>query len=109
MTRPSQGSQPGLISSPANRTGNCTALRGRYIVITSYSIHYTKLYEVIGDAQTEFIDDARADTCGGRQAAADFRYDAGNDRVITSYSIHYTKLYDPHRSRIIWEMGKRFW
>ena len=48
------------------------------IVITSYSIHYTKLYEAVS---------ARA---------------IGWPRpVITSYSIHYTKLYDVHRDRTV--------
>ena len=46
-------------------------------VITSYSIHYTKLYD------------------GGAGIAHQaLRGAAGRDSVITSYSIHYTKLYE---------------
>ena len=60
-------------------------------VITSYSIHYTKLYEVPGKRVLEI-------GCGlgfGTQALAE----AGCQvlavaLVITSYSIHYTKLYE---------------
>ena len=62
-------------------------------VITSYSIHYTKLYDVGDDRE------ALAGLTGAR------RFDGGVERqqvglagdgadVITSYSIHYTKLYD---------------
>ena len=47
-------------------------------VITSYSIHYTKLYEVVS-----------VDTDGAKvEEILDQVF------VITSYSIHYTKLYD---------------
>ena len=48
-----------------------------YFVITSYSIHYTKLYEALRLARL------------GRLGA-----EAVDEAVITSYSIHYTKLYD---------------
>ena len=51
------------------------AKEGVKIVITSYSIHYTKLYDA-----------AHTDPARGR--------DQDQVRVITSYSIHYTKLYE---------------
>ena len=51
-----------------------TSVRG---VITSYSIHYTKLY-----------DRTLAATVGGLVREGDTL------AVITSYSIHYTKLYE---------------
>ena len=53
------------------------------LVITSYSIHYTKLYE------NRHADDL---PLGGR-VQAELRV-ADRLLVITSYSIHYTKLYD---------------
>ena len=56
----------------------------REIVITSYSIHYTKLYD----------DGKQASGNGGRitrQEGCAFR---AIRHVITSYSIHYTKLYE---------------
>ena len=56
-------------------------------VITSYSIHYTKLYEV-GHLQAQLLD-LFLDVL----AALHLRLLGGPD-VITSYSIHYTKLYD---------------
>ena len=49
-------------------------------VITSYSIHYTKLYDVIiSDPESEYS--PLVERFGGQV-------------VITSYSIHYTKLYE---------------
>ena len=54
-------------------------------VITSYSIHYTKLYE-----QVFVLEEVEQQV--GRLAAL-IGLDA-QDGVITSYSIHYTKLYD---------------
>ena len=61
----------------------------RKVVITSYSIHYTKLYE-FGEGR---------DTALFRIAGHVNLHDhIGNDydywSVITSYSIHYTKLYE---------------
>ena len=56
------------------------------VVITSYSIHYTKLY-----------DDGRL-RGGLRSAHARGLLPSGwrlSRPVITSYSIHYTKLYEP--------------
>ena len=65
-------------------------------VITSYSIHYTKLYDTNLQA---LIDAARSDRLNATICAVlSDRADAyGLERaraVITSYSIHYTKLYD---------------
>ena len=62
-------------------------------VITSYSIHYTKLYEAL--AAVEGRDDAIGkDKILELMAAVDEYIPT----VITSYSIHYTKLYDIVRS-----------
>ena len=68
-------------------------LRGKAGVITSYSIHYTKLYDVTIAEPVGII-------CGivpttNPTSTAIFK------SVITSYSIHYTKLYDdrPPRER----------
>ena len=80
-------------------------------VITSYSIHYTKLYEDLIQAQL-----AGADLHGANLSMANLRRAnlqkadlrkavmvyanlpgadlRGADLVITSYSIHYTKLYE---------------
>ena len=60
----------------------------QFLVITSYSIHYTKLYDF-----TEFPgnpgikNDADADR---------FATVTASELVITSYSIHYTKLYEEY-------------
>ena len=51
-------------------------------VITSYSIHYTKLYEVTSEVGPP------------RGCNLDVIKEKANMIVITSYSIHYTKLYD---------------
>ena len=61
-------------------------------VITSYSIHYTKLYDDHGAAAAGR--DRPGPRAGRRDGAG-----AGGLNVITSYSIHYTKLY---------EVGERF-
>ena len=53
----------------------------RYSVITSYSIHYTKLYDMVGAIHLTH---------------AAFT-DLVHESVITSYSIHYTKLYEMDR------------
>ena len=61
-----------------------------YIVITSYSIHYTKLYEIYRTSRAPerrmfkvFVGNMNDDDV-----------EAYVNRVITSYSIHYTKLYE---------------
>ena len=85
------------------------------IVITSYSIHYTKLYEAAGDAGLAVEGGCRRHHRLGRrqvgglahraQAAGEGGDEAddgadgedagiGAEDVITSYSIHYTKLYE---------------
>ena len=59
-------------------------------VITSYSIHYTKLYEGLATKRT-------ADRLDPGKISPQTRnlIDVGSHRyVITSYSIHYTKLYE---------------
>ena len=70
------------------------------IVITSYSIHYTKLYEIdyIKD-QNSFPAVIKADGLAlGKGVVIAQNFDEAKDAVlsivITSYSIHYTKLYD---------------
>ena len=87
------------------------------IVITSYSIHYTKLYEHSAEQLkqvTHSEGDQRSSVCGFAPPAQASRQrmqrvhrsfirkrrSERRDRipsipVITSYSIHYTKLYDP--------------
>ena len=63
------------------------ALEGQgKLVITSYSIHYTKLYDYT--SQGHF-----------RAVECDITFIDVAINVITSYSIHYTKLYDACRNR----------
>ena len=97
---------PAATLAPAEAM-TCTA---QYTVITSYSIHYTKLYD--DTAETEPVQDTLAipivrnaklaidetSTTTSLSAPGTVTYDylvtnTGNV-VITSYSIHYTKLYD---------------
>ena len=63
--------------------------QGQLSVITSYSIHYTKLYDLI--LATTEIHKIPA-TVLSRCQRYEFRRIPVN--VITSYSIHYTKLYE---------------
>ena len=70
-------------------------------VITSYSIHYTKLYELIKNDIAVYIAHTNLDiTEGGMNdwmaEALGFEPSASLEdiHVITSYSIHYTKLYE---------------
>ena len=80
-------------------------------VITSYSIHYTKLYESFFKNPPDYsagrlIEEAglKGFSIGGAKVSethANFIINTGtasaaNIFVITSYSIHYTKLYDMH-------------
>ena len=62
-------------------------------VITSYSIHYTKLYDDAKAGLMVFLVSVLSFT---RLAIVDStRFSAVSpDTVITSYSIHYTKLYE---------------
>ena len=75
-----------------SRSANHQSGRGRCdvepddLVITSYSIHYTKLYDTLMDSR--IVD-------GRHQAARQVLESLEHvERVITSYSIHYTKLYE---------------
>ena len=76
---------------------------GRIGVITSYSIHYTKLYDRPSDygvqsgaLQLEVTPMEGLRLIAGFLVAADNAFEnwPGRIGVITSYSIHYTKLYD---------------
>ena len=65
------------------------------IVITSYSIHYTKLYdyEMLGpDLMKQYVDNFGFGQATGIELPGEAR--GVVSPVITSYSIHYTKLYD---------------
>ena len=65
-------------------------------VITSYSIHYTKLYEPVPNSlskRPDCLDDIQSGQNSPLRIV--FMSDWGAEEgVITSYSIHYTKLYD---------------
>ena len=63
------------------KPGGTLIYDGNGFVITSYSIHYTKLYEKSCSFPLYWF----------RRA---LYYSASDKCVITSYSIHYTKLYD---------------
>ena len=65
-------------------------------VITSYSIHYTKLYEICAACARPNDDDQRPGCHADDLRGPGRRRLGPPGRVITSYSIHYTKLYDPH-------------
>ena len=81
-------------------------VRGR--VITSYSIHYTKLYDFSTEVtpgqvfhfnysfEYEFFKGFRGAVAG--YYLKQLTEDEGSFGVITSYSIHYTKLYDNSRN-----------
>ena len=59
-------------------------------VITSYSIHYTKLYDMKRETSLPYKGP------DGKIYAVYFKLGENVDSgVITSYSIHYTKLYEP--------------
>ena len=66
----------------------------RDLVITSYSIHYTKLY----DSSCTLLDVLVLLAFGGGFGRGDLQHFVAllpfQIGVITSYSIHYTKLYD---------------
>ena len=62
-------------------------------VITSYSIHYTKLYEKKLPFASVWI----------------FTINRQNRCVITSYSIHYTKLYEAAKfAAFVWDKRLRY-
>ena len=74
-----------------NLTGKLDATFFQFLhgVITSYSIHYTKLYD------TARSYDFYVNTLGLRpDEKGQSEFWVGDTCVITSYSIHYTKLYD---------------
>ena len=67
-------------------------------VITSYSIHYTKLYDPSPSRAPDCSSQLQSECHELLSRFHDLRY------VITSYSIHYTKLYEQHY-REQWEPG----
>ena len=68
--------------------------RIRSLVITSYSIHYTKLYDISwpSSASSQLISSSWTIARSWESWIAPARRPLPS--VITSYSIHYTKLYD---------------
>ena len=78
-------------------------------VITSYSIHYTKLYETLAPVAASIVADVSAGVRFADRAMRSWARAMSSKStssgpcpvcvlitaVITSYSIHYTKLYDP--------------
>ena len=87
--------------------------KGSFIVITSYSIHYTKLYEyTAAHKKLKFGTQVRVTNPENKKSVIVTINDRGPfvsgreidltkrafreiaDNVITSYSIHYTKLYE---------------
>ena len=106
-------------------------------VITSYSIHYTKLYDdrhkkeyrvekIYGQKEDVYLGNERQDIPSvdtifgspvyfGQKDLSNKHIDFEADLVITSYSIHYTKLYDMLFSRrykafinLPWRLAKVF-
>ena len=65
------------------------------LVITSYSIHYTKLYDMclgcVSKPDSPQEDNMSEEEIGNIEDIKDVE---GLWLVITSYSIHYTKLYE---------------
>ena len=68
-------------------------LKGIDVVITSYSIHYTKLYEML-NPELNLPIGMYLFTDGVYILKTSEEYPDLIGNVITSYSIHYTKLYD---------------
>ena len=70
------------------------------LVITSYSIHYTKLYEENKKKSAVFIPEVGKIPPQAPEAEEALLgiilldFNVIDDVVITSYSIHYTKLYE---------------
>ena len=72
------------------------ALAGKRTVITSYSIHYTKLYDACSSSCSRNLGWAiliRLNALSRRVLPCRLAM-PNSVTVITSYSIHYTKLYD---------------
>ena len=96
MTASIAKEHPGNASASA-----CIPIAG-FNVITSYSIHYTKLYDIwcfstsVTLARTVAPISALTSPAEPAPMTTRFRSErAGRfQRVITSYSIHYTKLYE---------------
>ena len=69
-------------------------------VITSYSIHYTKLYEILLDVVLGYGSNLQPDDElvpafeEAKKINPNVAIICSITGVITSYSIHYTKLYD---------------
>ena len=71
-------------------------------VITSYSIHYTKLYDYLPPGYEKmseklpvlYLQHGGGDNDASWSTAGRSNFILDNLFVITSYSIHYTKLYD---------------
>ena len=63
-------------------------------VITSYSIHYTKLYDITIPPEMLAVIKKKVD---------EGFYSSTSELVITSYSIHYTKLYEARNTFLISE------
>ena len=83
--------------------GECEFLRsgrsvaapdGRDLVITSYSIHYTKLYDTAFIQRLELDAGYFLELFSRTVLAASLHGRELRGGVITSYSIHYTKLYE---------------
>ena len=73
------------------------------LVITSYSIHYTKLYDtdMYGRTLKATIIAAADQLAAIIDRQRDMGALKGASLVITSYSIHYTKLYDSSQERLL--------
>ena len=88
-----------------NGTGKNKSLFGS-IVITSYSIHYTKLYDIY-ESCLPYIKTGNPIVLKGKRdtyrdvVTIQCIYVRGITNVITSYSIHYTKLYELLKRRAL--------
>ena len=89
------------VADAANTVKDCLNADAEVYVITSYSIHYTKLYEGIDQHKPVFTFRWGVSRCGtaGQGGVDGGKFDEvlNFDKftiVITSYSIHYTKLYE---------------
>ena len=80
------------IADPQRVMACAHRLEDAFHVITSYSIHYTKLYDdgLRGTSRPWQLDPVPLFISGEEWSVIE----AGLMHVITSYSIHYTKLYD---------------